>query len=304
MKCQVCGGEEIIFDPSRGIYVCKNDGVVVEDHIIDQGPEWREFDSADRNKKRRVGSGVTERVHDKGFTTVIGGGKVKDRLKVIRLQRLQNKSRVTSKDKKLVTFLSILNGEAARMGLPNYVKEEAAFVIRRLIEMGLARRIDMYVLVGITLFYVARMNRIPVQLNEIKEMYNASSKTIWDCLDRVQFVLKSDIGLTRPEKQAINGYPNRAPTPLEYIPKIVGKTNLPQPVETKAAEIAELLYRSGLTSGKGYLSTAAAIVYLVSALLDTKKTQKEMAESLKVTEVTIRNRYKEIIDSLDIDVLL
>ncbi|MEM4047576.1 MAG: transcription initiation factor IIB family protein, partial [Metallosphaera sp.] len=39
-------------------------------------------------------------------------------------------------------------------------------------------------------------------------------------------------------------------------------------------------------------------------LLDTKKTQKEMAESLKVTEVTIRNRYKEIIDSLDIDVLL
>ncbi|BCS94253.1 Transcription initiation factor IIB [Metallosphaera sp. J1] len=294
MICPVCQGNEIIFDAERGNYVCARDGTVIEENVIDQGPEWREFDAGDRNKKRRVGAGVTDRVHDQGFSTLIGGGRVKDRMKAIRLQRLQNKSRVTSKDKKLVTYLSQLNSEAAKLGLPGYVKETAAGVIKRLIDSGLARRIDMYALIAATIFYVSRLYKIPLQLNEVKKLFNVDSSSFWKASARVQNVMQKGSFFSN-----FGG-----PSPLEHIPDIVNKAKLPQHVGTMAAEIASILVKNAITSGKGYLSVAAASVYLASTILDHKKTQKELAESLNITEVTIRNRYKEIISALDVEVYL
>ncbi|ABP95888.1 MULTISPECIES: transcription initiation factor IIB [Metallosphaera] len=294
MKCPICEGTEIIYDAEHGNYVCARDGTVIEENVPDPGPEWREFDAGDRNKKRRVGAGITDRVHDKGFSTIIGGGRVKDKMKAIRLQRLQNKSRVTSKDKKLVTYLSILNSEASKLGLPGYVKETAAGVIKKLIESGLARRIDTYALIAATLFYVSRLYKIPLQLNEIKKLFNIDSSAFWKASTRVQNVIQKSTFMSN-----FGG-----PSPLEHIPDIVNRAKLPPHVETMAAEIASILIKNAITSGKGHLSVAAAAVYLASTILDHKKTQKELAEVLNITEVTIRNRYKEIVNSLDVEVKL
>ena len=45
---------------------------------------------------------------------------------------------------------------------------------------------------------------------------------------------------------------------------------------------------------------AAAALYIAAVLAGEKKTQREVADVIGVTEVTIRNRYKEMIDSLGI----
>lgn len=78
--------------------------------------------------------------------------------------------------------------------------------------------------------------------------------------------------------------------------------NLPQTVATKASQLVERMYEDGMSSGKGYLALSAAAVYLISTLMDKKKTQKEIADALKITEVTIRNRYKDIVGAFDIEV--
>ena len=49
---------------------------------------------------------------------------------------------------------------------------------------------------------------------------------------------------------------------------------------------------------------AAATLYIASVLCGERRTQREVADVAGVTEVTIRNRYKEIVDKLDIEVLL
>ncbi|WP_444543159.1 transcription initiation factor IIB [Metallosphaera hakonensis] len=215
---------------------------------------------------------------------------------------MQSKSRVTSKEKKSVTYLHELNSEAAKLNLPNYVKEDAAAIMKKLIVSGLARRIDKYALVVATLYYVARQHRLPIQYQEIKAKYGINSSLLWDAIERVQMVAKS----TSPSYPGVIGAEGttKGPSPLDYITMIQNKTELPALIVPKSAEIVDILYKHGLTSGKGYLSIAAASVYLVSALLDHKKTQKEMAEALNITEVTIRNRYKEIVDALDIEVYL
>ena len=53
-----------------------------------------------------------------------------------------------------------------------------------------------------------------------------------------------------------------------------------------------------LTSGRGPTGIAAAASYVASVLTGERKTQREIAEIAQVTEVTIRNRYKELVERL------
>jgi len=292
MNCPYCSSENIRYDYERGQYICSNCGYVIDDNVIDSGPEWRAYNYEDRIVKERTGSPLTLKVHDQGLTTKIGYGKVKDKVKLLKMQRLQNKLRVSSKDKKLVTYLSVLNNEAAKLALPEYVKETSALILRKLIETGLARRIEMYTLIAAILYYSCQINNIPKHLQEIKTRYALSSSELWKALERVQEISKT-IQNFRPKVK-----------PVGYIPEIVEKLQLPSVIATKSAEVVDIMYKNGLTSGKGYLALSAATVYLISTLMDVKKTQKEVAESLKITEVTIRNRYKEIINNFDIEVSL
>jgi transcription initiation factor TFIIB len=59
-----------------------------------------------------------------------------------------------------------------------------------------------------------------------------------------------------------------------------------------------------LTSGRGPTGIAAASLYIASVLCFERRTQREVSDVAGVTEVTIRNRYKEIAKKLNIDVLL
>ena len=293
MNCPNCGADNSIkFDHEKGIYVCISCGFVIEENIIDPGPDWRAYTAKDKNERERVGSPTTPKVHDWGFHTTIGFGKAKDRIKTLKMQRIQNKIRVSPKDKKLVTLLSILNDESSKLGLPEHVKETASLIIRKMIETGQTKRIDKYLLVISSLYYACQVNNIPIHLQEFKMRYNISSSDLWKALNRVQSAAKT-IPEFRPKIK-----------PTEYIPKIIYKLNLPASIGTKASELVDMMYQQGLTSGKGYLSLSAASVYLISALMDIKKTQKDIAEALEITEVTIRTRYKEIVDNFDITVML
>ncbi|MBP1358222.1 MAG: transcription initiation factor IIB family protein [Sulfolobus sp.] len=292
MKCPNCESDSITFDHSRGAYICTNCGFVLEDYVIDEGPEWRAYTEEDRLERERTGSPMTAKVHDWGLTTRIGYSRSKDKTKIQRLRIIQNKLRVSNKDRKLVTYLSVLNNEAAKLNLPEYVKETASLLVRRIIEEGKAKRIDMYTLIAAVLYYSCQVNKIPKSLQEIKSSYGVSASELWKALDRVQKVAKTSLEFK----------PNIKPT--EFIPKIVEKLNLPPYISTKASELLDIMHKHGLTSGKGYTALAAASVYLMSTLMDVKKTQKDIANSLNITEVTIRNRYKEIISNFDIEVKL
>ncbi len=59
--------------------------------------------------------------------------------------------------------------------------------------------------------------------------------------------------------------------------------------------------KQGLTSGKGPTGVAAACLYIASLLTGEKKTQGQVAEVARVTEVTIRNRYKELVSKLGLE---
>ena len=74
-----------------------------------------------------------------------------------------------------------------------------------------------------------------------------------------------------------------------------------KPQHFTALKILKKAEGSELTSGRGPAGIAAAGLYVAALLNNEKKTQREVADVAGITEVTIRNRYKELIDKLGLE---
>jgi len=70
LSCPECDGN-VINDEEHGESVCADCGLVVEADSVDRGPEWRAFDSREKDEKSRVGAPTTNTMHDKGLSTNI-----------------------------------------------------------------------------------------------------------------------------------------------------------------------------------------------------------------------------------------
>ena len=71
--------------------------------------------------------------------------------------------------------------------------------------------------------------------------------------------------------------------------------------QSNSIEILEQAQKAELTSGRGPTGIAAAALYVSALLHGEKRTQREVADVAGVTEVTIRNRYKELLEELKLE---
>ena len=49
--CPECGSTELIGDYERAEVVCSRCGLVIDENLVDMGPEWRAFDHEQRDKR-------------------------------------------------------------------------------------------------------------------------------------------------------------------------------------------------------------------------------------------------------------
>jgi len=90
----------------------------------------------------------------------------------------------------------------------------------------------------------------------------------------------------------------RPSNPADYIPRFASALKLSPESQSKSVEILEKAQRAELTSGRGPTGIAAGALYVSALMHVEKRTQREVADVAGVTEVTIRNRYKELLDEL------
>lgn len=72
-------------------------------------------------------------------------------------------------------------------------------------------------------------------------------------------------------------------------------------VQARAKDILNKALDEDITSGKGPTGVAAAALYIAAVLEGERRTQRDIADVVGVTEVTIRNRYKDIVQKLGIE---
>ena len=289
--CPECGGG-LVADAEHGETVCSECGLVVEENEIDPGPEWRAFDASEKDEKSRVGAPTTNMMHDKGLSTNIGwqdkdayGNSLssRQREKMQRLRTWNERFRTRdSKERNLKQALGEIDRMASALGLPENVRETASVIYRRALDENLLPGRSIEGVATSALYAAARQAGTPRSLDEIAAVSRVEKDEIARTYRYVVRELSLEIQPADPES---------------YVPRFVSDLDLPDEVERRARELLDTAKRQGVPSGKSPVGLAAAAVYAASLLANEKVTQSAVSEVANISEVTIRNRYHELLEA-------
>jgi transcription initiation factor TFIIB len=290
--CPECGSGRIVADFSRGEVHCENCGAVLEDRLVDTGPDWRAFDAEQRGAKERTGAPLSVLQHDLGLGTVMWGRtdahgrsiRGSEMGKIRRLQKWDRRSRFKrGAERNLAHALSEIRRMGTALDAPKPVLEDAATLYRQAATKNLIRGRSIDSVAAACLYASMRRKGVPRSLEELSTVSKAAKREI----GRVYKVVASELGLSMTPV-----------APNAFIPRFASRLKVSQAVEAKALEVVRGATDAEVVSGKDPKSIAAGAIYIASVLVGEPRTQKEVSEASGVTEVTIRNRYKELVEAL------
>ncbi|HLD06699.1 MAG TPA: transcription initiation factor IIB [Candidatus Nanoarchaeia archaeon] len=290
-KCPECGGINLFWNKDKGEVICKDCGLVVEDKMVDFTQEWREFEDSDEQKNRRTGAPMTYTQFDQGLGTEVGQKgdlytlDAKDRNKFFRLRKWQYRIS-TAIERNLKLALAELKRVSSYLKLPKSVEEESARIYTLAVQRGLVRGRSMESVVAGALYAACRRHDVPRTLDELSEASGIEKKEI----GRTYRFVTRELGITILPSN-----------PADYIARFASALKLSPETQSKSIEILERAQKAELTSGRGPTGIAAAALYVSALVHGEKRTQREVADVAGVTEVTIRNRYKELLDELGLE---
>jgi len=296
-KCPECGSGNLVEDFDKGEIVCGQCGLVLKEKVMDEGPEWRAFTREEKDERSRVGTPISYSVHDKGLSTVIDrvnrdafGRELPaaTRLQMLRLRKWQIRARVhSSADRNLAQAMAELDRLADKTHIPTSVKEKAALVYRKSLDKGLVRGRSISAIAAAALYAACRFTGTPRTLKEVADASLARKKDVARCYR----LLLRELDMHMPISEPVN-----------YVSKIGSKVGITEKTQRRAMEILQKADTLKIDAGKDPMGLAAAALYIACVLEGEKKTQKEIADAAGVTEVTVRNRYKGLKESLGLDV--
>jgi transcription initiation factor TFIIB len=292
-RCPECGSTRFMRDYECAEVVCMDCGFVITAKIADRGPEWRAFTNEQRAKRTRVGAPLTYTIHDKGLSTMIDWhdrdvyGKSLSpgqKAQVYRLRKWQRRIRVSDATERNLAFaLSEITKIANNLNLPKNILETASVIYRKAVKERLIRGRSIQGVTAAAVYLACRQCKLARTLEEIAQASNVNKKEVGRSY---RFLIKELDYFVPPVK------------PSQYITKFSNQLTMQGKVEEIAHKILATAKELKLTSGRGPTGIAAAASYIASVLTGERKTQREIAEIAQVTEVTIRNRYKELVERL------
>lgn len=298
-----CPPEYIVYDHERGVRVCKLTGEVIEESVIDERVDYRAYDEEERRRRARVGGPLSPAKQHMGVTVgyaIPSSGKPRGLSRTRRLEAIRRAlaygTTLTSIEKNINQALRRLDELAQALGVPSHVKEEAAIIYRQAAQKGLTRGRSIDSVVAAALYAACRRKQIACSIQKIAEALNL----------REGFDPKREIA--RCYRLLVRDLELKIPviSPENFVSQITSELGLPDSVAAEAVRIVRLAREAGITAGKDPNGVAAAAVYIAAIKQGFKKTQKDVANKAGVTEVTVRNRYKEIVqymkDKLGIDI--
>lgn len=293
-ECPDCGCK--VLEEGHDAFVsCRDCGLVVEKNIIDYGPEWRSFEDGSGKNQERGGPAKDIFQHDYGITTEMSPGRRdasgiaisgKNASKWAKLGRLDKRGRIrNATERNLVTALLELKRIATQMSLPKSLSQDAAFIYRKAVEKKLIRGRSIEGVVAASLYAACRMHNNPRTLDDVGKHSRTGRKEIGRTYRFLRRELQLTIGLASPN---------------EYIPRFCTHLQVPMEVQLKAYKVLKDAGPDAMIS-RGPTGIAAASIYLAGMINGCSRTQREVAAVAGVTEVTIRNRFKELCEILKLD---
>jgi len=305
-RCTACNSS-LVDDTENGEIICSGCGIVMVEHMEDHGPEVKSSSLEDKMKLARATGQTSYSQHDLGITTEISigtkdfsGKKISAEMsnQMHRIGKWQPRVRVSSsRERRLSNILGRISEICQNCSLPKNVIETASMIYRSLDGKNIQVKGKSVDSISAAVVYMAcKQCDVIRSLDEIlREVCHASKvKSKTKLASRYYRMLVMELGT------------NTAPivTMDKYISKIANMTKTDTRVERLSLEIAEKTKDRNLADGKAPNGIAAAYLYIASILLGQNIIQRDVSSVSGVTEVTIRNRCKEILSAFKLKVTL
>ncbi len=299
VKCKECASRNLYYDQVRGERLCSDCGLLVEENIVDHNPEWRNFGQDSGGDKSRVGAPKNVLTHDGGLQTSIdwqnrdySGAPLKSRTKsqMYRMRKWQRRSKTqNAKERNLQVALNRMEMICSKLGLPKSVNERAATIYRKALDNNLVRGRSIEAIVAACIYIANQQMETARTVDDVAGASNLGPKEI----GRTYRDIKRKLMIKTP-----------VPNPKIYIDRFCSELGMNSNAKTKAIELVNEADRLELTHGKSPSGIAAASIYIAGQLTSQIRTQREIADVTNVTEVTIRNRYKQLTKALGIELIV
>ena len=294
-ECPNCRGM-LIGDQEKGEVLCTHCGFVAIEQSVDAGSEWKQLDFEERSKRMRVGLPASIALHDYGLSTDISidsrdsHGRYLDqynRQTAQRMQKWQRRIRTSAQgERSLANALTKISEAASQLRLPPPIVEEASHIFRKSAKKSVSKSKSIAGMAAASLYLACRRSSVNRSLKEIAKACGTQERAA----ARYFRLLLNEV-----EKNYVP-----PPTVQKYISKLVNKEKINTKVERLALDLADRATESEISSGKTPAGLAAAYVYIASVLCSEHIPQREIAEIAEVTEVTVRNRCREILEKFTI----
>ncbi len=304
-SCPECRSS-LVDDVQNGEIICSGCGVVVADQMVDHGPETISSNLEDRMKLARATGQTTYSQHDLGITTEISistkdfSGKTINREvanQMNNLRKWQQRVRVSSpRERRLANVLSKMGETCDGLNLSRNVLETASMIYRNLDGHVDVKGKSVASITAATIYMACKQCDVVRSLEEICR----GICTPKDVKSKTKLAAKYYRTMVMEMGQL------NAPvvTMDKYISKIANMTQTEVRVERLALEIAEKTKDNSIADGKAPNGIAAAYLYVASVLLGQNVLQRDVSSIAGVTEVTIRNRCKEILTCYKLKITL
>ena len=293
--CPRCAQGTLVTDNESGEMCCSKCGYVITEKIQESGPEWRSFTQDERGDRARAGAPTSLSMHDMGLATIINpankdasGRPLAASMKstIERLRTWDNRSQVHEPvDRNFRQAFSELNRLKDKLALSDAVIEKAAYIYRKALDKGLVRGRSISALMASALFAACRDTETARNIKDVEQASNIKRKDIARCYR----LLIKELDLRMP-----------VPDPIQCVARIASRIGIAEKTKRHAVRALQIAQEKEVSAGKDPMGLAAAALYLACVKNGEDKTQRDIAEAASVTEVTIRNRYKGLKESVDI----
>ncbi len=287
-RCPRCGKNTIITDMEIAELICGRCGYVISERLEDSGPEWRSF-TDDKTNKARTGVGTSLAIHDQGLSTIINpsnrdatgkplSNSMKMTLKRLRVWDSRTLTHGTM-DRNCRTAFSELGRMKDKLALSDAVIEKAAYIYRKALEKNLARGRTITALIAASLYAACRDTETPRTLNDITAAINIKRKN----LSLSYRLLVKELGLNMPVVDSV-----------QCVARIASKAGLDEKTKRYAIKILKKAKQNRISAGKDPMGLAASALYISTTRMGMNCSQRIISQAAGVTEVTIRNRCKDL----------
>ena len=289
--CSICGSNQIITDAESGETICSNCGQVLLDKILETQPEPQNFpESYGSNNRSRTGMSTSLARHDMGLSTIIGrtdrdaSGQKIDPLMRSTMERLKTwdmrTQTHTPTDRNLKQAFFQLGVLKDKLGLSDAVVEKTAYIYRKAQQRMLIRGRTISGILAAAIYIACRELGTPRTLKDISVGSDVRLKEVARSYRLLCFELDLKIPIVDP---------------MKCVSRVANKAKLNEKTKRQAAEIMNnVIQRETLSAGKDPMGLAASVLYLASLNTGENITQANIADAAGVTEVTIRNRVKDL----------